>query len=66
MLAVAGGDEHDLVRRSVPIIADGFPHGEGRLIDGVGHAWNGERPEVFSAMIKARVLGGDLPEALQR
>lgn len=65
VLAVAGGGEHDLVRRSVPKIAAGFPHGEGRLIAGVGHAWNGERPEVFSAMIKARVLGGDLPEPLR-
>ncbi|WP_161606074.1 alpha/beta fold hydrolase [Microlunatus speluncae] len=65
VLAVAGGDEHELVRRSVPVIAAGFPHGEGRLITGVGHAWNGERPDVFSAMIKARVLGGELPESLQ-
>ncbi len=65
VLAVAGGDEHDLVRRSVPLIAAAFPDGEGRLIDGVGHAWTAERPDVFSAMIKARVLGGDLPGPLR-
>jgi len=48
VLAVAGGNEHELTRRSVATIAAAFPHGRGRLVTGVGHAWNGELPGVFS------------------
>jgi pimeloyl-ACP methyl ester carboxylesterase len=64
VLAVAGGDEHDLTRRSVDAIAAAFPAGRGRLVPGAGHAWNAELPDVFSAMIRAQVLGGDLPPEL--
>ncbi|HLT59915.1 MAG TPA: alpha/beta hydrolase [Microlunatus sp.] len=64
VLSVAGGDEQQPVRDSVPLIAGTFPDADGRLVDGVGHAWNIELPDVFSAMIKARVLGDELPAAL--
>lgn len=65
VLAVAGADEHELTRRSVASIAAAFPHGRGRLVPGVGHAWNGEQPDVFTAMTRAQVLGGELPAQLQ-
>jgi len=32
--------------------------------DGVGHAWNGERPDLFAAMIRAAVAGAQLPDEL--
>ncbi|MEV0616729.1 alpha/beta hydrolase [Nonomuraea sp. NPDC050404] len=65
VLAVAGENEHDLTKRSLTAIAAAFPHGRARLAPGVGHAWNGERPELFTAMIRAVVEGGGLPEELR-
>ncbi|MGN9784632.1 alpha/beta fold hydrolase [Nonomuraea sp. ZG12] len=64
VLAVAGGNEHDLTKRSLPELAAGFPEGEARLVPGVGHAWNGENPDLFTAMIMARVMGTPLPAGL--
>ncbi|MFC6580030.1 alpha/beta fold hydrolase [Planomonospora parontospora] len=61
VLAVAGGNEHDLIKRSLTGIAAAFPAGETRLVPGVGHGWNGEKPELFTAMIRARVTGDPLP-----
>jgi pimeloyl-ACP methyl ester carboxylesterase len=65
VLAVAGENEHDLVRRSLVQIALAFPEGQGRLVPGVGHAWNGQKPELFSAMVRSRVTGGPLPPELK-
>lgn len=65
VLAVAGGEEHELTRGSLAEIAAAFPHGEARLVPGVGHGWSGEKPELFTAMIRARVTGGPLPEELR-
>jgi pimeloyl-ACP methyl ester carboxylesterase len=64
LLAVAGENEHDLTRRSLADIATTFPHGEACLAPGVGHAWSGEKPELFTAMIRAEVTGDRLPEEL--
>ncbi|MBF8185254.1 alpha/beta fold hydrolase [Nonomuraea sp. K274] len=64
VLAVAGANEHDLTRRSLVDIAAAFPNGEACLAPGVGHAWSGEKPGLFTAMIRARVTGGRLPEEL--
>lgn len=65
VLAVAGGEEHELTRGSLAEIAAAFPHGEARLVPGVGHGWSGEKPELFTAMIRARVTGDPLPEELR-
>ncbi|MET7336075.1 hypothetical protein [Nonomuraea sp. NPDC005650] len=62
---MAGENEHDLTRRSLAAIATTFPRGRARLAPGVGHAWNGERPELFTAMIRAVVMGERLPEELR-
>ncbi|WP_197093488.1 alpha/beta fold hydrolase [Nonomuraea sp. SBT364] len=64
VLAVAGENEHDLTRRSLADIAATFPRGEAYLAPGVGHAWNGEKPGLFTDMIRAWVTGGRLPEEL--
>ncbi|GGL54402.1 alpha/beta fold hydrolase [Planomonospora parontospora] len=64
VLAVAGGNEHDLIKRSLPGIAAAFPAGETRLVPGAGHGWNGEKPELFTAMVRARATGGPLPGEL--
>ncbi|MCA2178550.1 alpha/beta hydrolase [Nonomuraea glycinis] len=64
ILAVAGENEHDLTKRSLTAIAGAFPQGEACLAPGVGHAWSGEKPELFTSMIRARVTGDQLPEEL--
>ncbi|MFC8847454.1 alpha/beta fold hydrolase [Micromonospora sp. NPDC057141] len=64
VLAVAGEKEHDLTKRSQNVIASTFPHAQACLAPGVGHAWNGENPELFSAMIRSRVAGAPLPDEL--
>ncbi len=62
IVATTGGNEHE----PVPTLGAGdrgrLPARRGRLIAGVGPAWKGERPEAFPAMIKTRMLGGELPE----
>ncbi|GAA1305689.1 alpha/beta hydrolase [Planotetraspora silvatica] len=64
VLAVAGENEHELIRRSLAGIAAAFPEGQARLAPGVGHGWNGEKPELFTAMIRSWALGDPLPEEL--
>lgn len=64
VLAIAGQNEHELVRRSLTEIAEAFRTGQARLVPGVGHAWNGEKPDLFTAVIRSRVLGHPLPVEL--
>ncbi|GAA3596750.1 alpha/beta hydrolase [Nonomuraea rosea] len=64
VLAVAGENEHDLTKRSLTDIAAAFPNAEARLAPGVGHGWNGEKPALFTAMIRAKVTGDQLPAEL--
>ncbi|PRY30917.1 alpha/beta fold hydrolase [Umezawaea tangerina] len=64
LLAVAGGDENELILRSLPRLAAGFAAGSARIASGMGHAWNGEEPGLFTAMIRAHVADSPLPEGL--
>jgi pimeloyl-ACP methyl ester carboxylesterase len=64
ILAVAGENEHDLIKRSAADIAAAFPQGKACLAPGVGHGWNGEKPGLFTAMVRAWVTGDRLPEEL--
>lgn len=66
LLAVAGANENEMILRSLPILADGFAQGDTRLVPGVGHAWSGEEPELFTAMIRAHITDADLPPDLYR
>jgi hypothetical protein len=58
VLALAGSKEQELIRRSLPLLAGAFPHGQARVAPGVGHAWNGQSPELFAAAVRANVSGG--------
>lgn len=64
VLALAGGDEQPLILQSLPRIAAAFPQGTARVAPGVGHAWNGQAPELFAASVRSHVTGGPLPEGL--
>jgi pimeloyl-ACP methyl ester carboxylesterase len=66
LLAVAGANENEMVLRSLPILAEGFARGDARLVAGVGHAWSGEKPDLFTAMTRAHITGADLPPDLYR
>ena len=64
VLAVAGGGEQALILQSLPRIAAAFPHGQARVAPGVGHAWNGQAPDLFAAMVRAQVTRSPLPQGL--
>jgi pimeloyl-ACP methyl ester carboxylesterase len=65
VLAVAGEKEQELIRQSLPVVAGAFQHGSARLVPGVGHAWNGEQPELFADLVRAHVTGSELPAPLR-
>ncbi|WP_326549784.1 alpha/beta fold hydrolase [Micromonospora sp. NBC_01813] len=65
LLAVAGATEHELILRSLPVLADAFRSGTARIAAGVGHAWNGQAPELFVDMVRAHIAGTPLPGQLQ-
>lgn len=64
VLAVAGAKEQDLIVRSLVELARAFPRGRARTVPGVGHAWNGEVPDLFAAVVRAHVAGAPLPDQL--
>ena len=64
-LIVAGGKETDLIKQTVGKIANMMPHAEGRIAPGVGHGWNFEAPDLFSAMVRAWITDAPLPAVLQ-
>lgn len=64
VLALAGADEQELIVRSLSTIAEAFPHGVARSVPGVGHAWNGQAPELFAATVRAHISGSQLPGEL--
>jgi pimeloyl-ACP methyl ester carboxylesterase len=63
-LLVAGEHEHPLIRTSTEQLHQMLPVSQARIVAGVGHAWNGERPELFAATVKAWCTRGDVPEQL--
>lgn len=64
VLALAGSDEQPLIRRSLSLISAAFPHAAARIAPDVGHAWNGQAPELFAAAVRAQVHDTALPEGL--
>lgn len=64
VLALAGREEQSLIVQSLPRIAAAFPNGAARIAPGVGHAWNGQAPELFAATVRAQIAGATLPEDL--
>ena len=63
-LVTAGGEEMPLVLESLPEITRSLPRAESRVAPNMHHGWNGEAPELFSAMIRAWITGTSLPEGL--
>jgi pimeloyl-ACP methyl ester carboxylesterase len=64
-LVTAGSLEMPSVLESVREIPRVMPAAEGYFAPGVHHGWNGEAPELFSAMLRAWFTGAPLPEQLQ-
>jgi pimeloyl-ACP methyl ester carboxylesterase len=64
VLAVAGENEQQLILRSLAELTGSFPLGQHRVAPGVGHAWNGEAPELFARTVIAHVHEQPLPEQL--
>ena len=64
VLALAGSQEQELILRSLPVVAAAFPRDQARVAPGVGHAWNGQSPELFAAAVRATVDGAPPPPGL--
>lgn len=64
-LIVAGGRETEIITRTVKTIPKLMPNAQGRLAPGLGHGWNVEAPDLFSAMIRAWITDAALPGRLQ-
>lgn len=64
VLALAGSNEHPLILQSLTRIAGAFPHGQALIAPGVGHAWNGEAPDIFAETVLAHITSQPLPTAL--
>ncbi len=65
-LTVVGEKEMAINRRAARLVADTMPNATHRIAPGCHHAWNGERPDLFNAMIRAWVRGEPLPDELMR
>ena len=64
VLAVAGSKEAAAVRESLAAFPALLPHGLAYLVPDAHHGWNGEFPELFSAMIKTWISRAPLPAKL--
>ena len=65
-LVVAGSSETDIIKQAVVDITHMMPNAQGRLAPGLGHGWNVENPDLFSAMVRAWIIDQPLPQALRR
>ena len=54
-LAVVGEKDTKLAKAAVPLLVDTIPGARGATVPGVGHQWNAEAPELFTAMVRAWV-----------
>jgi pimeloyl-ACP methyl ester carboxylesterase len=64
-LITAGGNESEIILQAVAAIPALMPHGQGCIAPGLGHGWNVEAPDLFSAMVRAWITDAPLPSALQ-
>jgi pimeloyl-ACP methyl ester carboxylesterase len=64
-LITAGSRESKIITQAVATIADLMPNAQGRLAPGLGHGWNVEAPDLFTAMVRAWITGAPLPYGLQ-
>ena len=64
VLATAGANEHPLILESLAKIAAAFPNAQSRIAPAVGHAWNGQNPDLFAQTVLAHVTAQPLPMEL--
>jgi pimeloyl-ACP methyl ester carboxylesterase len=64
-LVTAGSNESQIILEAVRVIPKLMPNAEGCLAPGLGHGWNIEAPDLFTAMVRAWISGAPLPAGLQ-
>jgi pimeloyl-ACP methyl ester carboxylesterase len=64
-LAVAGGNETEIIKQAVHTLAATLPNAQGAFAPGLGHGWNVEDPGLFNAMAQAWLTSTPLPPRLQ-
>jgi pimeloyl-ACP methyl ester carboxylesterase len=64
VLAAAGDSEVKAVLNGLADFRAGIPNGQTVIAPNAHHPWNGEHPELFTAMIRAWVCGEPLPTPL--
>jgi pimeloyl-ACP methyl ester carboxylesterase len=64
VLATAGANEHPLILESLTTIAAAFPRAQARIAPAVGHAWNGQNPDLFAQTVLAHITSRPLPTEL--
>jgi pimeloyl-ACP methyl ester carboxylesterase len=64
VLIVVGEKEVKNALQSQPVLVNGIPGAVGRIAPGVGHAWVGENPSLFSRMVRCWIEDRPLPEEL--
>lgn len=64
-LVTAGSRESNIIVQAVETIPQVMPNAQGRLAPGLGHGWNVEAPDLFSAMVRAWISHTPLPNGLQ-
>lgn len=65
-LVLVGERETWLARRQARALAASISGAVGACARGLGHVWNLEAPDVFTATIEAFVAGAPLPEGVER
>jgi pimeloyl-ACP methyl ester carboxylesterase len=63
-LLVAGAREHSMILKSLGLLHSLLPISQARLAPDAGHGWNGERPALFSAMVRSWCTAGEPPPEL--
>ena len=65
VLGVAGDQEDQPIRDGLPDFPKYLPNGKAALIPDAHHVWNGQHPELFTAMVRNWVENTPLPPALK-
>ena len=65
-LITAGGSETKIITQTVATIPKMMPNAQGRLAPALGHGWNVENTDLFTAMVRAWITDTPLPAGLQR
>jgi len=63
-LVLAGQREYGVMRRSVRDLSAALPHGRGAIVQGAGHNWPLEMPDLFAEVLRAWVHSAPLPGQL--